>query len=110
MNLLCGPVSLTVTHRLFHGLHSRFQLNQTSGEIKTAIALDRETTDSHQFSVGATNLYKPLTTLVEVRVVVEDINDNPPVFAKEEYVLSLSLYTKPGLLLSLNVSRIYYDA
>lgn len=87
----------------------RFQLNYTSGEIKTAVALDRETADSHLFTVVATDLgsNKSLSSQVEVRVIVEDINDNPPLFAKEEYSLSLSLYTQPGLLLSLKVSLLY---
>ena len=86
-------------------LYFSFQLNHTSGEIKTAVPLDRETADSHFFTVVATNQGSPksLSSQVDVRVLVEDVNDNPPVFGKEEYSLSLSLYTQPGLLLSVHV-------
>ena len=88
-----------------------FQLNQTTGEIKTAIPLDRETADSHNFTVVATDQgnTKSESCQVEVRVLVEDVNDNPPVFVKEEYSLSLSLYTQPGLLLRVNVSCRFKD-
>ena len=40
---------------------------------------------------------------VEVRVVVEDINDNRPVFTSKESELVLSLYRQPGPILSLKV-------
>ncbi|PFX24903.1 Protocadherin-16 [Stylophora pistillata] len=83
-----------------------FEVNQTSGEIKTARALDRETADFHLFIVEA-NLHflnGSYKSLAEVRVTVEDINDNPPVLAKEEYTMSLSLHAKPSLLLHLNAS------
>lgn len=47
-----------------------------------------------------------LTSQVEVLVLVEDVNDNPPVFVEKEYSLSLSLYTQPGLLLRVNVRQV----
>lgn len=46
---------------------------------------------------------KPFNSQVEVRVVVEDINDNRPVFTSKETELVLSLYTQPGPILSLKV-------
>ena len=47
-----------------------------------------------------------LSSQVEVLVLVEDVNDNPPVFVEKEYSLSLSLYTQPGLLLRVNVRQV----
>ncbi|CAH3149034.1 unnamed protein product, partial [Pocillopora meandrina] len=92
----------------FKNEHSKylFDLNQISGEIKTARALDRETADFHQFTVVASLhfLNGSYNSHAEVLVTVEDINDNPPVLAKEEYTISLSLHAKPGLLLNLNAS------
>ena len=95
-----------ITNYLCVALNSRFDLNQISGEIKTARALDRETADFHQFTVVASLhfLNGSYNSHAEVLVTVEDINDNPPVLAKEEYTISLSLHAKPGLLLNLNVS------
>lgn len=57
------------------------------------------------FTVVATDLGVPksFNSQVEVRVVVEDINDNRPVFANKEAELVLSLYTQPGPILSLKV-------
>ena len=81
-------------------------MNQTSGEIKTAKALDRETAESHVFTVVASDLLggpKCLSSQVEVHVIVDDINDNRPVFKNKEYALSLSLYTQPGSIISLEV-------
>ena len=46
---------------------------------------------------------RPFKSQVEVRVVVEDINDNRPVFTNKEAELALSLYTQPGPVLSLKV-------
>ena len=80
-------------------------MNDASGEIKTAVALDRETAESHLFIVVATDegVPKPFSSQVEVRVVVEDINDNRPVFMDKEAELILSAYTQPGPILSLKV-------
>ena len=47
---------------------------------------------------------RPFRSRVEVRVVVEDINDNRPVFTRKEAELDLSLYTQPGPILSLKVT------
>ena len=90
---------------IWYVLLLRFQLNQTSGEIKTAEALDRETAESHVFKVVATDLGVPssLSSQVEVLVIVDDINDNRPMFENNEYALSLSLYTQPGPILELKV-------
>ncbi|CAH3043204.1 unnamed protein product [Porites lobata] len=83
-----------------------FQINQTSGEIQTSVSLDRETVNRHMLTVVAADNSSPesLSSQVEVLVLVEDVNDNPPVFVEKEYSLSLSLYTQPGLLLRVNAT------
>ena len=85
-----------------------FQINQTSGEIQTSVSLDRETVNRHMLTVVAADNNSPesLSSQVEVLVLVEDVNDNPPVFVEKEYSLSLSLYTQPGLLLRVNVRQV----
>lgn len=85
-----------------------FQINQTSGEIQTSVSLDRETVNRHMLTVVAADNDSPesLSSQVEVLVLVEDVNDNPPVFVEKEYSLSLSLYTQPGLLLRVNVRQV----
>ena len=79
-----------------------------TGEIKTAVALDRETAESHLFTVVAAEqgVPKSFNSQVEVRVAVEDINDNPPVFANKEAELALSNCRQPGPVLSLKVIRV----
>ena len=49
---------------------------------------------------------KSFKSQVEVRVAVEDINDNPPVFANKEAELALSNCRQPGPVLSLKVIRV----
>lgn len=88
-----------------------FRINQTSGEIQTSVPLDRETVNRHMLTVVAADNGSPesLSSEVEVLVLVEDVNDNPPVFVQKEYSLSLSLYTQPGLLLRVNVRHLLCD-
>lgn len=48
--------------------------------------LDRETKDSYKLVVTASDHgTPPLTSSVDVTVVVNDVNDNPPTFPKSQY-------------------------
>ena len=55
-----------------------FTINTTSGVISTNTALDRETTPSYSFLVAANDTVH--TELVDVEIMVEDVNDNKPLF------------------------------
>ena len=52
-----------------------------NGEIKTTMELDRETRDTYVFKVRAVDHgVPPLSSTVDVVVMVDDVNDNVPVF------------------------------
>ena len=59
----------------------RFTVVETSGEIITLVALDRETRETYQLIIHVSDQgAPPNTATVEVEIVVNDVNDNSPVF------------------------------
>ncbi|XP_068601351.1 protocadherin Fat 3a [Brachionichthys hirsutus] len=71
-----------------------FHIDSSSGLILTARMLDHEVIQTYDFIVKATdNGFPPLSSEVSVKVVVNDINDNPPIFNQllyEAYVNELA--------------------
>lgn len=71
-----------------------FHIDSSSGLILTARMLDHELVQQYDFTVRATdNGFPPLSSEVSVVVVVNDMNDNPPVFNQllyEAYVSELA--------------------
>ena len=68
-----------------------FNLNDTTGLMKLKKYLDRETKASYKLIVTAVDHgTPPLTSFVDVTVVVNDVNDNPPTFAKSQYNCSVT--------------------
>ena len=62
-------------------LGSAFTVGPTTGSITVAGILDRETTDSYNLTLLATDAgLPPLSSSVHLVVSVLDVNDNPPVF------------------------------
>ena len=78
-----------VTYELGDSSETRFAINSTSGVITTTAAataeIDRETTPTFTISVVARD-GGSLTNPTQVSVVVEDINDNAPVFNTLMYI------------------------
>ena len=67
-----------------------FDLDSSSGSIRTRHVLDREQQDMYEFSVVAKDGGEPpLTGSVLVVVRVEDVNDQPPVFTAMGYEASV---------------------
>uniref|UniRef100_A0A3P8YCB2 FAT atypical cadherin 3a n=1 Tax=Esox lucius TaxID=8010 RepID=A0A3P8YCB2_ESOLU len=71
-----------------------FHIDSSSGLILTARMLDHELVQRYDFIVRATdNGFPPLSSEVSVTLVVNDMNDNPPVFNQllyEAYVSELA--------------------
>ena len=65
-------------------VHSVFQVDSTSGNIRTKVTLDRETVDSYSLTVLAQD-EDGLGTSVSVNIEVGDVNDNPPNFPKSNH-------------------------
>ncbi|XP_059932324.1 protocadherin Fat 3a isoform X3 [Gadus macrocephalus] len=86
-----------VRYQIFSDTHNStdyFHIDSSSGLILTARMLDHEVVQSYHFTVRATdNGFPPLRSEVSVVVVVNDMNDNPPVFNQllyEAYVSELA--------------------
>ena len=63
-----------------------FQINQTTGEIRTSAILDREKVPTPEFLITVTDLgVPPLSANCTVIVNISDANDNSPVFTKDVY-------------------------
>lgn len=69
-----------------------FSINPFSGVVILEKPIDREIQDSYQLRVkaadqkGAANC---LSTQVDLIVMVLDVNDNPPVFQKQDYAVTV---------------------
>ncbi|NWS72342.1 CAD15 protein, partial [Crotophaga sulcirostris] len=72
---------------LEQGAGGMFSINATTGEICTARpGLDRETVGVYNLTVQAADMSGDgLTTTATAVIYLEDINDNPPEFTKEEF-------------------------
>ncbi|KAF3692560.1 Protocadherin Fat 3 FAT tumor suppressor -like protein 3 Precursor [Channa argus] len=86
-----------VRYQIFSDVHNNtdyFHIDSSSGLILTARMLDHELVQKYDFIVRATdNGFPPLSSEVSVLVVVNDMNDNPPVFNQllyEAYVNELA--------------------
>ena len=74
-----------------------FTINSTSGAIVTTELLDFETTFEYSFTVLATDSGLPtLTGTTEVRVTIQDVNDNTPEFDEQSYTITLFENTSIG--------------
>ncbi|NXX54177.1 CAD15 protein, partial [Scopus umbretta] len=76
---------------LEQGAAGMFSINATTGEICTARpGLDRETVGVYNLTVQAADMSGDgLTTTATAVIYLEDINDNPPEFTKEEFSMEV---------------------
>ncbi|XP_016072740.1 PREDICTED: protocadherin-16 [Miniopterus natalensis] len=88
-----------VTYYLGAGAAGAFLLEPSSGELRTATALDREQCPSYTFTVSAVDgaAAGPLSTTVPVTITVRDVNDHAPTFPTSPLRLRLP---RPGPSLS----------
>ncbi|XP_046351403.2 cadherin-23-like isoform X2 [Haliotis rufescens] len=74
-----GTVRYTI-----RGGNNKFRIGLESGVIYVSGDLDRETTDEYYLTAEAKD-GGGLRTPVEVKVVIEDVNDNAPMFRRQAY-------------------------
>uniref|UniRef100_H2ZZL6 Protocadherin-16 n=1 Tax=Latimeria chalumnae TaxID=7897 RepID=H2ZZL6_LATCH len=95
-----GPFG-TVRYSLYEGFNNYeksqlFRIDPDSGQICVSQDIDKEEGPaSHDVLVKAED-GGGLSAQAFVRIQVEDINDNPPVFNPVTYVTSISSHTQPG--------------
>ncbi|KAM8835014.1 protocadherin-16 [Synchiropus picturatus] len=89
-----------VRYSLLKGKNSHsdwFSIDPLTGIITTARALDFESEPAPSVTVMATDGGQPpLSSTAEVDVVLQDVNDNTPVFGKNFYNASIKENTPPG--------------
>lgn len=69
-----------------------FSIDPCSGVVILERSLDREVQDSYQIRIKATDLAGAtgsLSTQVDLTIMVLDVNDNPPVFQKQDYAVTV---------------------
>lgn len=103
-----------ILYRINHVRHQVFfQIDSTSGEIRTSSVLDREVQSIYQMVVCATSLYADdtpgqMTSSVAVSVLVDDVNDHRPVFTfpteQNETVFLSKEFPKGHLVVSLRAT------
>ena len=92
---------LTVGFKLFT---HRFSIDTSSGEIKTATALDRETSERHSIRVLARDKELPSReTEVSVMIDVVDINDHRPAFSQRHYIVAVREQQPAHVIMNLTV-------
>ncbi|XP_078078835.1 protocadherin-16-like [Mustelus asterias] len=90
----------TITYSIGSGISSvaptQFTINQQTGRVCTTKKLDRDEGPKHyEFTVTAVD-GGGLKSMAYVKVYLDDINDNRPVFYPVQYAASLSTQSLPG--------------
>lgn len=79
-----GKVNYALVHQDPSDMQRHFNINQTSGVIYTLREIDRESIDTFRLTIVATDQAMPQSKRLSaekiVTVIVEDTNDNAPVF------------------------------
>ncbi|KAI2650841.1 Cadherin EGF LAG seven-pass G-type receptor 2 [Labeo rohita] len=78
-----------------------FIIESTSGIVRTLRRLDRENTPVYNLQAFAVDKGVPaLKTPVEIQVTILDVNDNPPVFEKDEFDIFVEENSPIGLVVA----------
>ncbi|XP_050300468.1 cadherin-related tumor suppressor isoform X2 [Anthonomus grandis grandis] len=79
-----GNVTYSISFQEPDDSHRHFGINSVTGVIHTLLPIDREVYDTFRLTVIATDMAEPASTRLSaeklVTVIVEDINDNLPIF------------------------------
>ncbi|XP_025063474.1 protocadherin Fat 1 isoform X5 [Alligator sinensis] len=86
-----SPEGLKVFYSITDGdPFNQFTINFNTGVINVVAPLDFEAHPAYKLSVRATDSLTGVHAEVFVDIIVEDINDNPPLFKKQSYSAALS--------------------
>lgn len=79
-----------------------FDIDPSTGAIKTKVILDRELVEMYEFNVQVSDHGDPPRSALvaaKVTIYVNDVNDSPPVFTERLYRATLLLPTQPDVTL-----------
>ncbi|XP_076969413.1 protocadherin Fat 3 isoform X5 [Tamandua tetradactyla] len=91
-------INRKVVYSLADSADGFFSIDSASGIIILEQPLDREQQSSYNISVRASDQSprRALSSLTTVTITVLDINDNPPVFERRDYLVTVPEDTSPG--------------
>lgn len=81
-----------IVYSLVDSADGMFSTDPSSGVVILEKSLDREVQDTYQIRIKATDRAGAdgsLSTEVDLTIVVLDVNDNPPVFQKQDYAVTV---------------------
>ncbi|XP_061688101.1 cadherin EGF LAG seven-pass G-type receptor 2 [Syngnathoides biaculeatus] len=82
-----------------------FIIESTSGIVRTLRRLDRENVPVYTLQAFAVDKgIPPLKTPINIQVTILDVNDNPPVFEKDEFDIMVDENTPIGLVVALIIA------
>uniref|UniRef100_A0A8C6JSB2 Protocadherin-16 n=1 Tax=Melopsittacus undulatus TaxID=13146 RepID=A0A8C6JSB2_MELUD len=91
-----GSLSYSIGSGIGSIVPTQFSIDKHTGQLCTVQPLDRdEGTSAYDFTITAVD-GGGLNSMVYVKVFLEDINDNRPVFYPLEYAASISTQSMPG--------------
>ncbi|NXE25021.1 CELR3 protein, partial [Ardeotis kori] len=94
-------VNALISYSLQDDFSGMFHINSSTGKLVTKKSLDRETMDSYELKIIATDSGKPSRSAsLVLSITVEDVNDNPPVFPQKSYSVTVKENELPHVILS----------
>ena len=96
--LSSAGVNRKVVYSLADSANGFFSVDSLSGIVVLERPLDREQQSSYTLRVQATDQSpgRALSSLATISITVLDVNDNPPVFERRDYLVSVPEDTSPG--------------
>ncbi|XP_064191411.1 protocadherin-23 [Anguilla rostrata] len=96
----------TLSYRISSGdPQGLFHVHPTSGLISTSKALDHESQPRVLLTLQSQTDSSPVQSSTQVNVTITDVNDNPPVFPRDEDAITVSQSTAPGTALFIARAR-----
>ncbi|NWX10752.1 CELR3 protein, partial [Caloenas nicobarica] len=94
-------VNALISYSLQDDFAGIFHINSSTGELMTKKPLDREMMDSYELKIIAADSGRPSQSAsLVLRITVEDVNDNPPVFPQKSYSVTVKENEPPHVILS----------
>ncbi|XP_027549048.1 protocadherin Fat 4-like [Neopelma chrysocephalum] len=94
-------VNALITYSLEDDFAGTFHIDSSTGKLMTKTSLDRETVDSYELKIIATDSGRPpQSASLVLSLTVEDVNDNPPVFPQRSYSVTVRENEPPHVILS----------
>ena len=89
---MCAGTNSDILYSLADSADGHFSIDERSGVVTLERPLDREVQAVYELRARASDQGSPrrLSSLSQVTVSVLDINDNPPVFERREYVATVA--------------------